>query len=55
MQNCSNLKALPVDQRDQFLQLIAGLLTSHPGDGEVFRACCEALRVARWDSMREAI
>lgn len=55
MRNCSNLKALPVDQRDQFLQVIAGLLTSHPGDGEVLRACREALRVVHWDSMREAI
>lgn len=47
--------ALPRDQRDRFLQTVAGLLTPEPGDGEVFRACREALRVVRWDSMREAI
>jgi hypothetical protein len=47
--------ALPWDQSDQFLRTLAGLLTPEPGDGEVFRACREALRVVRWDSMREAI
>jgi hypothetical protein len=47
--------ALPLNQRDQFLRVVAGLLPPEPGDGEVFRACREALRVMRWDSMREAI
>jgi hypothetical protein len=47
--------ALPPDQRDQFLRVVAGLLPPEPGAGEVFRACREALRVVRWDSMREAI
>jgi hypothetical protein len=47
--------ALPLDQRDQFLRVVAGLLPPTPGEGEVFLACREALRVVRWDPMREAI
>jgi hypothetical protein len=44
--------ALPQDQRDQFLQIIAGLLAPEPGDGQVFRACTAAARAVRYDSLQ---
>jgi hypothetical protein len=44
--------ALPVDQRGLFLRTFASLLGSTPtGDGQVFRACKEAARAARYDSI----
>jgi hypothetical protein len=44
--------ALPQDQRDPFLQIIAGLLTPEPGDGQVYRACTAAAKAVRYDSMQ---
>jgi hypothetical protein len=48
--------ALPLEQRDAFLQTVAGLIQSRPGDGEVYRACTAAAKAVRYDSMQcEAI
>jgi hypothetical protein len=45
------LSQLPPDQRDQFLQIVAGLLTPEH-DGEVYRACTAAAKAVRYDSLQ---
>jgi hypothetical protein len=47
---------LPLEQRDAFLQTVAGLIRSRPCGGEVYRACTAAAKAVRYDSMQcEAI